>query len=105
MTVIEFHNLLSQVDIPWRYSHVEDGISIPFGIYTYERENALSADNKVYSIKHSAEVEVYAGSKATLDELCEELEEIFANNEIVWTPSERYSLDENFYLNTYKLEV
>lgn len=105
MTNAEFYNLLTQVDIPWRYSHAEDGIKIPFGIYSFERESSLLADNRVYSIKNSVEIEIYAGSKVRLDELCEQLEEIFAENDIVWTSNEEFSLDENFYLNTYTLEV
>lgn len=105
MTNVEFFNLLKNVDIPWRYSKAEKGLSIPYGLYSYEREPILLADNIVYAIANSVTIEIYAKTKEELDSICIQLEQIFAENEIVWNSNESHSIDEEFYLNSYNLEV
>lgn len=105
MTDIEFYNILNQVEITWRYNHVEKGTKLPYGVYTFERASALNADNKVYSTKNDVEVKIYARTKDQLDEICVALEEVFENNDIVWNSDETYSMDEEFYLNVYHMEV
>lgn len=47
MTNVEFFNLLKNVDIPWRYLKAEKGLRIPYGLYSFEREPILLADNIV----------------------------------------------------------
>lgn len=105
MTINEFHDILSQVNITWRYDHVEKGTALPYGVYTFYRDSLLNADNKTFAKKNVVEVNVYALNKAQLDEICEQVEKGFEDNDIPWSAVESYSLDESFYLNTYNMEV
>ncbi|MBQ0113541.1 MAG: hypothetical protein KBT03_10455 [Bacteroidales bacterium] len=105
MTNVEFFNLLQNVDIPWRYSKAEKKLRVPYGVYSYEREPILLADNIVYAIANSVSIDIYARTKDELDNICIQLEQIFADNEIVWNSNESHSIDEEFFLNSYNLEV
>lgn len=105
MTNVEFFNLLQNVDIPWRYSKAEKKLRVPYGVYSYEREPILLADNIVYAIANSVSIDIYARTKDELDNICIQLEQIFADNEIVWNSHESHSIDEEFFLNSYNLEV
>lgn len=105
MTISDFFENLKQVRIPWRYDHVEEGLPLPFGVYTYERAPMLEADNKVFAIKNKATVDVYAKTKEELDEICLQIEKVFEDNDIIWSSNESHSMDEVFYLNSYSMEV
>lgn len=104
MTQEEFNAALLTLGVPVAYYKQKAGTKVPFINYTWHKNAALCADDKVYTKKTEVKIEVVCNTKRDLNRLSDLLEALLENI-APWTSEEGESDEEQIYINTYTLEV
>lgn len=104
MTQEDFCSELEKTKIPVFYNRAKKGTKVPFIVYTFVRVPDLLADNKAYSKKYNATVELMTNSKTSLNECSIALEEIL-DTIAPYYVTEAWNDDEQIYINSYDMEI
>ena len=95
--------MLNSFSFPCDFDHAKIGNKVPFSTYTFSA-SGVSADNTIYVKTYEFTFRVYVSKLSKL--LDKEIEDKFAENEIVWTRSEpTYIEDSKVYEIDYEFGI
>lgn len=103
MKMEELLKILDQIGIPFAYHHWEKPPPLPYGVYLYDSTDNFGADDKVYLVIESAQVEIYTtGHDQALQD---KTEAVLEANQIYWDRDTAYIESERMYQTVYEIEV
>ena len=108
MTLAEINNILKSIPgfdkkVAYRAFPKGKAPALPFICYMATQTNNFKADNKVYTVIQSVDIELYTRRKDVTTEAL--VESALDNANIVWDKYEDYITDEDMYMITYETEV
>lgn len=108
MTLAEIQSMLNSIEgfsgkVAYRAFPVGKAPKLPFICYMFTNTNNFNADNKVYHVIQSVDIELYTKTKDITSEGL--IETALNSNNIVWEKYEEWIDDEEVYQITYEIEV
>ena len=108
MTLAEINNILKSIPgfdkkVAYRAFPKGKAPALPFICYMATQTSNFKADNKVYTVIQSVDIELYTKRKDVTTEAL--VESALDNANIVWDKYEDYITDEDMYMITYETEV
>lgn len=103
MTAAELYGILKKIGIPIAYGAFSEEQAPPYAVYYRERNENITADDRVYYFEQSFVLEVYV-SKRSLS-LENKIDTLFSDNDIPYEADEVYLPDEKLRMITYEFSV
>lgn len=108
MTLSELNTVLNSIPgfsnkVAYRAFPKGKAPKLPFICYLATQTNNFDADNTVYHVVQSVDIELYTKLKDTDSESA--VETVLNDNHIIWEKYEEYLDDEECYQITYEVEV
>lgn len=105
MTFKEIAEMIEDIGLPFTYYSFPEGAAppLPYIVYYYPGTDNFPADNKVYQIVQTLNVELYTRNKDFDQE--EAVEGVLDTNGMVWDKSETYIDTEHMFEVLYEMEV
>ena len=105
MTFKEIAEMIEDIGLPFTYYSFPEGAAplLPYIVYYYPGTNNIPADNKVYVINQTLNIELYTRTKDFDQEAA--VEAVLEANGLVWDKSETYINEEHMFEVLYEMEV
>lgn len=103
MTLEEFINLFNGTHLPIAFDHFKVSQKLPYLVYIVTTNTTFPADNKVYHLHPTIQLELYMELKT--EETEQEVEAILDSVPFVYTKDEGYLTDEQMYMVTYQFDL
>ena len=105
MTYEQIADMMTDIGLPFTYYSFPENEApqLPYIVYYYPGTQNFPADNKVYQINQTLNIELYTRSKSFDYEAA--VETVLEANGLVWDKTESYIDTEHMYEVLYELEV
>lgn len=105
MTFKEIAEMIEDIGLPFTYYSWPENAAppLPYIVYYYPGTQNFPADNSVYAVNQTLNIELYTRMKDF--DLEDEVETVLAANNIVWDKTETYIDTEHMFEVLYEMEV
>lgn len=105
MTFKEIAEMIEDIGLPFTYYSWPENAAppLPYIVYYYPGTQNFPADNSVYVVNQTLNIELYTRTKDF--DLEDAVETVLAANQIVWDKTETYINQEHMFEVLYEMEV
>lgn len=105
MTFREIAEMIEAIGLPFAYYSFPEGAAplLPYIVYYYPGTENFPADNKVFQVIQTLNIELYTKTKDFSQEAA--VEAVLDACGLVWDKTETYINDEHMYEVLYEMEV
>lgn len=105
MTFKEIAEMIEDIGLPFTYYSWPENAAppLPYIVYYYPGTQNFPADNSVYVVNQTLNIELYTRAKDF--DLEDAVETVLAANQIVWDKTETYIDTEHMFEVLYEMEV
>ena len=105
MTFKEIAEMIEDIGMPFTYYSWPENAAppLPYIVYYYPGTQNFPADNSVYVVNQTLNIELYTRTKDF--DLEDAVETVLAANHIVWDKTETYINQEHMFEVLYEMEV